>query len=70
MFEKSLLTINNLQQLMHADTGPNQGEDHNKKPGMVIRKQLKREKNKGGGPQNLGNRDRGRQQNRNNKLKQ
>lgn len=78
MFEKSLLTVSNWQQLTHPDTRPDKGSGQpqqqtriaggkNKKNPQNIIKQKGKKKIKGRGHKIL-ERDRRRQQNRNNRM--
>lgn len=49
MFEESLLTISNWQQLTHPDTRPDKGREHNNKQDWKKNTQKKAEKMRGGG---------------------
>lgn len=49
MFEESLLTISNWEQLTHPDTRPDKGREHNNKQDWKKNTQKKGRKNKGRG---------------------
>lgn len=68
MFEESLLTISNWQQLTHPDTRPDKGREHNNKQDWKKNTQKKGRKNKGRGHKNSRKTDRGGQPNRKNTI--